>query len=54
MQIVERYMKQALVDKLASVALTSSAHLMRQGPEVVKRWVNEIQEAVNNDNIMVQ
>lgn len=57
MQSVERYMKQAIVDKLPSVssaALTSSAHLMRQCPEVVKRWVNEVQEAVNNDNIMVQ
>ncbi len=57
MQSVERYMKQAIVDKLpsiASAALTSSVHLMRQGPEVVKRWVNEVQEAVNNENIMVQ
>ncbi|CAF0898652.1 unnamed protein product [Didymodactylos carnosus] len=57
MQSVERYMKQAIVDKLPSVssaALTSSTHLMRQGPEVVKRWVNEVQEAVNHDNIMVQ
>jgi len=57
MQSVERYMKQAIVDKLPSVssaALTSSVHLMRQGPEVVKRWVNEVQEAVNNENIMVQ
>ena len=57
MQSVERYMKQAIVDKLpsvASAALVSSVHLMRQGPEVVKRWVNEVQEAVNNDNIMVQ
>ena len=57
MQSVERYMKQAIVDKLSSVssaALTSSMHLMRQGPEVVKRWVNEVQEAVNNENIMVQ
>ncbi len=57
MQSVERYMKQAIVDKLPSVssaALTSSVHLMRQGPEVVKRWVNEVQEAVNNENMMVQ
>ncbi|CAF2876038.1 unnamed protein product [Rotaria sp. Silwood2] len=57
MQSVKRYMKQAIVDKLpsvASAALTSSVHLMRQGPAVVKRWVNEVQEAVNNDNIMVQ
>ena len=57
MQSVERYMKQAIGDKLpsvASAALASSIHLMRQGPEVVKRWVNEVQEAVNNENIMVQ
>ena len=57
MQSVERYMKQAIVDKLPSVssaALTSSIHLMRQSPEVVKRWVNEVQEAVNHENIMVQ
>lgn len=57
MQSVERYMKQAIVDRLSSVAsaaLTSSIHLMRQGPEVVKRWVNEVQEAVNHENIMVQ
>ena len=57
MQSVERYMKQAVVDKLPSVssaALVSSVHLMRQGPEVVKRWVNEVQEAVNHENIMVQ
>ena len=41
MQNVERYMKQAIVDKLPSVssaALTSSIHLMRQSPEIVKRW----------------
>jgi coatomer protein complex subunit gamma len=57
MQSVERYMKRAIVDKLSSVssaALTTSIHLMRQDPEVVRRWVNEVQEAVNNDNIMLQ
>ena len=32
----------------------SFQHLARQSPEVVKRWVNEAQEAVNSDNIMVQ
>ena len=50
-------MKQAIVDKLSSVssaALVSSLHLMKQGPEVVKRWVNEVQETVNSDNVMVQ
>jgi coatomer protein complex subunit gamma len=40
MQSVEGYMKQAIVDKLPSVSsaiLTSSVHLMHQGPEVVKQ-----------------
>ena len=57
LQSIERYMKQAIVDKLSSVssaALVSSLHLMKQGPEVVKRWVNEVQETVNSDNVMVQ
>jgi hypothetical protein len=27
---------------------------MHQGPEVVKQWMNKIQEAVNNENIMIQ
>ncbi|XP_064487269.1 coatomer subunit gamma-2-like isoform X2 [Ornithodoros turicata] len=57
LQAIERYMKQAIVDKncaVSSAALVSSLHLMRISPEVVKRWVNEAQEAVNSDNIMVQ
>jgi coatomer protein complex subunit gamma len=57
LQSIERYMKQAIVDKLPSVssaALVSSLHMMKQGPEVVKRWVNEVQETVNSDNVMVQ
>ena len=57
MQSIERYMKQAIVDKLSpvsSAALTSSIHLMRQSPEIVKRWVNEVQEAINHENIMIQ
>jgi len=57
LQSIERYMKQAIVDKSSSVssaALVSSLHLMKQGPEVVKRWVNEVSEAVNSDNVMVQ
>ena len=28
--------------------------LAKQNNDVVKRWVNEAQEAVNSDNIMVQ
>lgn len=37
LQSIERYMKQAVVDKapsVASAALVSSLHLMKQGPEV--------------------
>lgn len=57
LQAIERYMKQAIVDKVYSVssaALTSSLHLCKTSPDVVKRWVNEAQEAVNSDNVMVQ
>ncbi|XP_060527742.1 coatomer subunit gamma [Cylas formicarius] len=57
LQAIERYMKQAIVDRnpaVSSAALVSSLHMTRIAPEVVKRWVNEAQEAVNNDNIMVQ
>eukprot|EP00128_Syssomonas_multiformis_P002981 Colp12_sorted_trinity150504_noHs@28643 len=54
---IERYLKQAIVDKdpaVASAALTSSLHLMRENHEVVKRWVNEVQEAANSKATMVQ
>ncbi|XP_013792446.2 coatomer subunit gamma-2-like, partial [Limulus polyphemus] len=57
LQAIERYMKQAIVDKnhsVSSASLVSSLHLMRVSPDVVKRWVNEAQEAVNADNVMVQ
>ncbi|KAG5882713.1 hypothetical protein JTB14_020557 [Gonioctena quinquepunctata] len=57
LQAIERYMKQAIVDRnsaVSSAALVSSLHMTKLAPEVVKRWVNEAQEAVNSDNIMVQ
>lgn len=57
LQAIERYMKQAIVDKVPSVssaALVSSLHLMKRSPEVVRRWANEVQEAVSSDNHMVQ
>ncbi|CAG9759764.1 unnamed protein product [Ceutorhynchus assimilis] len=57
LQAIERYMKQAIVDRnpaVSSAALVSSLHMTKFAPEVVKRWVNEAQEAVNSDNIMVQ
>lgn len=57
LQAIERYMKQAIVDRnpaVSSAALVSSLHLTKIANDVVKRWVNEAQEAVNSDNIMVQ
>ncbi|ESO90558.1 hypothetical protein LOTGIDRAFT_191967 [Lottia gigantea] len=57
LQSIERYMKQAIVDKVSAVssaALVSSMHLGRGSQDVTKRWVNEAQEAVNSDNMMVQ
>ncbi|VDN02569.1 unnamed protein product [Thelazia callipaeda] len=57
LQAIERYMKQAIVDKnpaVASAALVSSLHLLRKNLEVVRRWSNEVQEAVSSDSNMVQ
>jgi coatomer protein complex subunit gamma len=59
MQQIERYMKQAVVSKnphVASAALVSSLKLytLGGGGDVVKRWLNEAQEALNSDNVMIQ
>ena len=54
---IERYLKQAIVDKnafVASSALMSGLRLFRTCPEVVRRWINEVQEAVNSSSEMVQ
>ncbi|KAK3240866.1 hypothetical protein CYMTET_49332 [Cymbomonas tetramitiformis] len=54
---VERYLKQAVVDKnsvVASAALVSGMHLLQGSPEIVKRWSNEVQEAVQSKNPLVQ
>lgn len=54
---IERYLKQAIVDKspvVASAALVSALHLLANNTEIVKRWINEIQEAAQNKNHMVQ
>ena len=54
---IERYVKQAIVDKnmlVSSSALVSAVHLMRTSPEVVRRWTNEVQEAVQSPSDMVQ
>jgi coatomer protein complex subunit gamma len=55
LQAIERYMKQAIVDRnsaVSSAALVSSLHLTKIAGDVVKRWVNEAQEAVNSDRYM--
>ena len=59
LQAIERYMKQAIVDRtpaISSAALVSSLHMAISGGgnDVVKRWVNEAQEAVSSDSVMVQ
>lgn len=54
---VERYLKQAIVDRnafVASSALMSGIRLFQNCPEVVRRWINEVQEAVNSSSEMVQ
>ncbi|VDK22435.1 unnamed protein product [Anisakis simplex] len=54
LQAIERYMKQAIVDKNPSVsssALVSALHLLKKSPEVVRRWANEVQEAVSSDRL---
>ncbi|XP_041970573.1 coatomer subunit gamma-like [Aricia agestis] len=56
LQAIERYMKQAIVDKnpaVSSAALVSALHLSSTAPDLVKRWANEAQEAINSDNAMV-
>ena len=37
-----------------SAALVGALHLMANNTEIVKRWINEIQEAAQNKNNMVQ
>lgn len=54
---IERYMKQAIVDKspaVSSAALVSSLHLSNVSGDVARRWANEAQEALNSENVMVQ
>ncbi|EJD03758.1 coatomer subunit gamma [Fomitiporia mediterranea MF3/22] len=49
-QGVERFFKAAIVDRnpsISSAALVSSYHLFLSAKDVVKRWANEAQEAVN-------
>lgn len=60
LQQIERYVKQAIVDKnsaVASAALVSGFQLYCNTPgaaDVVKRWGSEISEAVQSKNSLVQ
>ncbi|KRY75928.1 Coatomer subunit gamma-2, partial [Trichinella pseudospiralis] len=57
LQAIERYMKQAIVDRIpavASAALVSTLYLMKKNPDCIRRWTSEIQEAANSDNPMIQ
>mmetsp|Transcript_108883 Transcript_108883/g.192559 ORF Transcript_108883/g.192559 Transcript_108883/m.192559 type:complete len:927 (+) Transcript_108883:86-2866(+) len=54
---IDRYLKTAIVDKnpfVASSALVCGISLTRTTPEVVKRWVNEVQTTVQSPHHMVQ
>lgn len=54
---IERYIKQAIVDRnpfVASSALMTGLSLFDACPEIIRRWVNEVQEAVNSSVEMVQ
>lgn len=54
---IERYIKQAIVDRnalVASSALVAGIHLIQNNSEIVRRWVNEVQEAINSTHDMVQ
>eukprot|EP01059_Diplonema_ambulator_P027301 TRINITY_DN4522_c4_g1_i1.p1 TRINITY_DN4522_c4_g1~~TRINITY_DN4522_c4_g1_i1.p1 ORF type:complete len:858 (+),score=396.05 TRINITY_DN4522_c4_g1_i1:43-2616(+) len=53
----ERYLQQAVVDKntnVSSAALVTGIHLMKDAPELVKKWSNEVGEALKHRNNMVQ
>ncbi|KAJ3013294.1 Coatomer subunit gamma-2 [Thoreauomyces humboldtii] len=57
LQAIERFIKQTIVDKspaVSSAALVSSLHLFNANKEVVRRWANEVQEAVNSKGSITQ
>jgi coatomer subunit gamma len=54
---IERYLKQAVVDKsavVASAVLAGAIQLAPNNAEVIKRWNSEVQEAVTSKHPMVQ
>ncbi|KAL4704311.1 hypothetical protein ACJJTC_012887 [Scirpophaga incertulas] len=56
LQAIERYMKEAIVEKnsaVSSAALVSALHLSNTVPDLVRRWVNEAQDVILSENNMV-
>lgn len=54
---LERFLKTAIVDKnpvTASAALVAGYQLLPTAPDLVRRWIGEVQEAVSSRNSMVQ
>lgn len=54
---IERYLKQAVVDKsavVASAVLAGAIQLAPNNAEVIKRWNSEVQDAVTSQHPMVQ
>ncbi|KAJ2735983.1 coatomer subunit gamma [Coemansia sp. BCRC 34962] len=51
---IERFLKAAIVEKSATIAsssLVSSLHLFNEAKEVVRRWGNEVSEALNGKSL---
>ncbi len=54
---IERHLKQAIVDKAANVssaALVSGLYLLEKNPDLVRRWTQEVYDAVTSKNAMSQ
>ena len=54
---IDRYIRQAIVDKdnmVSSSAIVSGHHLLVDNSDIVRRWANEVQEAINSSSAMVQ
>ena len=57
LQQIERFFKQSVVSRdavVATAALVAGLRLAPNNMEIIKRWSNEIQEAVQSRNAMVQ
>ena len=53
---IERYLKQAIVDRnafVASSALMAGLRLFVTCPEIVRRWINEVQEAGKKNELRI-